>query len=127
MTNESVDSFRPSSIVVRPPERNLRLILAYDGTDFFGWQRQVGVPTVQAAVEEKLERITGEPVTVIAAGRTDTGVHAAGQVVSFRTRGRIPAARVAVAMNSLPPHTVVARYAADAATELHARLDAVSR
>jgi len=108
-------------------ERNLRVVLAYDGTDFYGWQRQVGVPTVQAAVEEKLERITGEPVRVIAAGRTDTGVHASGQVVNFRTRGSIPADRVAVAMNSRPPYTVVARRVREVPAAFHARFDAVSR
>jgi len=127
----STTAIGPPSSVLRPSspgsERNLRVILAYDGTDFFGWQRQVGVPTVQAAVEQKLARMTGEPARVIAAGRTDTGVHAAGQVVNFRTRGRIPIERVATAMNSLPPYTVVARHAAEVSPEFHARFDAVSR
>jgi tRNA pseudouridine38-40 synthase len=103
------------------------LTLAYDGTDFFGWQRQVGLPTVQAAVEGKLGRITGEAVSVTAAGRTDAGVHAAGQVVNFRTRGRIPTERVATAMNSLPPYTIVARRVSDVPVGFNARFDAVSR
>jgi len=111
----------------RGAERNLRLLLAYDGTGFHGWQRQAGVPTVQAAVEEKLARLTDAPVGVVAAGRTDAGVHATGQVVNFRTTGRIPTERVAAAMNSLPPHTIVARHAREVPAEFHARFDAVRR
>src|SRR5439155_1705888 len=107
--------------------RNLRLVLAYDGTEFHGWQRQPDAPSVQAAVEEKLRRITGEAVSVIAAGRTDAGVHATGQVIQFRTRGRIPTERVAMAMNSLPPYSVVARHAREVGPEFHARFDAVRR
>ncbi len=107
--------------------RNIRLLVAYDGTEFYGWQRQVGVPTVQAALEEKLARVTGERVNAIAAGRTDAGVHATGQVVNFRTGGRIPIDRVATAINSLQPYTLVARHAVEVADEFHARFDAVRR
>jgi tRNA pseudouridine38-40 synthase len=110
-----------------PAGRNIRVILAYDGTEFCGWQRQRGATTVQEAVEAKLERITGETVRVVAAGRTDAGVHATGQVINFRTRGRIPTERVAAAMNSIPPFTVVARHAREVPNSFHARYDAVRR
>ena len=84
---------------------NIRLTLAYDGTDFCGWQRQKTERTVQAAVEEALQRMLSEPVRVRAAGRTDSGVHATGQVVNFITTAEsFPAERWALALNShLPP------------------------
>jgi tRNA pseudouridine38-40 synthase len=85
------------------------------------------VPTVQEALEEKLRRITGAPTAVTGAGRTDAGVHATGQVVNFRTSGAIPTDRVAVALNSLPPYSIVARRPAEVAPAFHARFDAVSR
>lgn len=107
--------------------RNLRVVLAYEGTEFNGWQRQAGVPTVQEAVEEKLERVLGHPVRVTAAGRTDAGVHALGQVVNFHTGSRIPTERLAVALNSLPPYSVVARRPREVAESFHARYDAVRR
>jgi tRNA pseudouridine38-40 synthase len=112
---------------MQPGSRNIRVTLAYDGTDFCGWQRQKGAPTVQEAIEEKLTRITGERVSAIAAGRTDAGVHATGQVINFRTRGRIPTERVATALNSLPPYTVVARHPQEVPEGFHARYDAVRR
>jgi len=107
--------------------RNLRVTLAYDGTEFHGWQRQAGARTLQEAVEEKVARITGAPAAVIAAGRTDAGVHAFGQVVNFRTEGRIPTEQVAAALNSLPPRSVVARHAREVPEAFHARFDAARR
>jgi tRNA pseudouridine38-40 synthase len=107
--------------------RNLRLVLQYEGTEFHGFQRQHGVPTVQEAIEGKLTRITGSPVGVIAAGRTDAGVHATGQVINFRTGCAIPAERLAVAVNSLPPYSVLARRSAEVDLAFHARFDARTR
>jgi tRNA pseudouridine38-40 synthase len=105
----------------------LRLILEYDGTDFHGFQRQPGVPTIQEAVEAKLVRITGERLVVTGAGRTDAGVHATGQVINFRTAGSIPTERLAVAMNSLPPYAIVARHPREVPETFHARFDATGR
>ena len=108
--------------------RTLKLIVEYDGTDFCGYQRQgQGVRTVQSVLEEALAQLTRETVTVYAAGRTDTGVHALGQVVSFQTNGSIPTERLAIALNSvLPPDTAIV-----SATEMpdgfHARFSAKSR
>jgi len=107
--------------------RNVRLILEYDGTDFHGFQRQPGVPTIQEAVEAKLLRITGERLVVTGAGRTDAGVHATGQVIHFRTAGTIPTERLTVAMNSLPPYAIVARDAREVPDAFHARFDAMAR
>lgn len=107
--------------------RNLRLVLLYEGTDFHGFQRQRGVPTVQEAIENKLAKITGEPTTVIAAGRTDAGVHATGQVINFHTTCAIPAQRLAIAVNSLPPYSVLARRGEEVGPAFHARFDARSR
>ena len=72
--------------------RTLKLTLAYDGTDYAGWQVQPGQATLQDALEPVLAQITGEPIRVVASGRTDAGVHALGQVVSFRSETP-PAAR----------------------------------
>lgn len=107
--------------------RNLRLVLQYEGTDFHGFQRQRNALTVQEVIEEKLARITGETVRVNAAGRTDAGVHATGQVINFRTACAIPAERVALAVNNLPPYSVLARRSAEAPEAFHARFDARTR
>lgn len=107
--------------------RTLRATLAYDGTDFHGFQAQVGLPTVQQAVEAKLARVTGEPIRIVGAGRTDAGVHATGQVISFKTGARIPTEKVAVALNSLPPYSVIVREVREVEDEFHARFGATSR
>jgi tRNA pseudouridine38-40 synthase len=122
----------PAQSKIQNPEskiemRTLRAILQYDGTDFHGFQVQPGLVTVQAVMEAKLARVLQEPVRVAAAGRTDAGVHASGQVISFRTDGRIPVERLAVALNSLPPYTVVVKEAQPAPESFHARFSARSR
>lgn len=71
-------------------EHNLKLVLAYDGTDFHGWQRQAGVRTVQEDLEHVLRRILRHPLAVNGASRTDAGVHARGQVAAVRTSAAIP-------------------------------------
>jgi tRNA pseudouridine38-40 synthase len=87
------------------PIRNIRLTLAYDGTDFAGWQVQSNARTVQGAVEEALARMHGHPVRIQGAGRTDSGVHATGQVANFRSDlDSISGPRWQAALNSyLPP------------------------
>ena len=87
------------------PIRNIRLTLAYDGTDYSGWQVQKNAQTIQGAVETALERMHGHAVRIQGAGRTDAGVHATGQVGNFYTDlDSIDGRTWAVAMNSyLPP------------------------
>ncbi|MGV3720356.1 MAG: tRNA pseudouridine(38-40) synthase TruA, partial [Actinomycetota bacterium] len=65
--------------------RRLRLVVEYDGTRFYGFQRQPGLPTVQGELERRLSRICNHPVELVGAGRTDAGVHALGQVIHFDT------------------------------------------
>ena len=80
-----------------------RLIIEYDGTDFHGWQMQPGARTVQATLEEALARLLGQPTRVAAAGRTDAGVHASGQVVCFASTRDITLATLQRALNALTP------------------------
>jgi len=91
--------------------RNIALRLSYDGTRYHGFQRQsLPVVAVQNVLEKVLAEVCGEPVELAAAGRTDTGVHAYGQVVNFFTDGRIPVAQLPRAVNGLPPrHTASPR------------------
>jgi tRNA pseudouridine38-40 synthase len=103
--------------------RNVRLILAYDGTDFAGWQRQPKVPTIQACLENALEKLTGTPVPVCGSGRTDAGVHALHQVANFHTASPIPCSNLVKALNDLLPPTVRVKTAEDVGPAFHARYD----
>jgi len=109
--------------------RNIKLTIAYDGTGYHGFQAQkgTGLPTIQEALERVLGILTKEQVTVIGSGRTDTGVHAWGQVVNFHSKTRIPAERLPLAANSLLPPSIVVRKAEDVPPDFHARFDAVSK
>jgi len=108
--------------------RNIRLLIAYDGTDFCGWQRQESGRTVQGVIEQALEKMHGQPVNLTGCGRTDAGVHAAGQTANFFTAiDSIPACRFAPALNSLLPQDVRVLEADEQAGGFHARFSAVSR
>lgn len=102
----------------------IKLILEYDGTDFAGWQRQPDRPTVQEAVETAVEGVTRTKVSVVAAGRTDAGVHAVGQTASFRTDRVMPPRQWARALNAHLPDTIVVRAAAVMPDTFHARYSA---
>jgi tRNA pseudouridine38-40 synthase len=86
--------------------RIIRLVVSYDGTDFCGWQRQLGDRTVQGELEDALARLAGKRIPIVGAGRTDAGVHAVGQVASFRTALRLGEAELLRALNSLLPRDV---------------------
>jgi tRNA pseudouridine38-40 synthase len=103
--------------------QNIRLILAYDGTDFRGWQRQPEGPTIQACLEDALQKLTGAPTPVCGSGRTDAGVHALHQVANFLTASTIPCVNFVKALNDLLPPTVRIKSAGDAAPAFHARYD----
>ncbi|MEW6351954.1 MAG: tRNA pseudouridine(38-40) synthase TruA [Thermodesulfobacteriota bacterium] len=104
-----------------------RAVLEYDGTGYHGWQLQPGIPTVQGEVERVLERILCRPTRVHAAGRTDAGVHASGQVIHFIAEWSHGPERLQKACNSLLPGEVTVRSVEDASPEFHARHSAVSK
>lgn len=108
-------------------ERYLRATVAYDGTDFCGFQFQVGQRTAQGALEEALATITQEPIRVIGAGRTDSGVHALGQVVAFSTRWRKAIRDLLRAWNAVLPKDVAVWSLAEASAGFHPRFGARSR
>jgi tRNA pseudouridine38-40 synthase len=107
--------------------RNIRLTVAYDGTDFYGWQRQSEKPTVQGLLESAAGKITGEEVKIFGSGRTDAGVHAANQVANFQTSCPIPCENLVKALNHLLPASVRVKEAREAASSFHARNDARSK
>lgn len=105
----------------------IRLILEYDGTDFSGWQVQPGERTVQAELERSLKELTGEEIRTVAAGRTDAGVHALGQVASFSTESSHPPGVFVKALNArLPPDASVLA-AEEASPGFNARYSAVGK
>jgi tRNA pseudouridine38-40 synthase len=108
--------------------RNIRLILAYDGTEFSGWQVQNNARTVQGDIEEALERMHGRPVRIQGAGRTDSGVHASGQVGNFFSDlDSIDPVRWHIALNSYLPPDVRALASSEAAETFNAKNDARQR
>ena len=108
--------------------RTLKLTVEYDGTDFCGYQTQgQGERTVQSVLANAVQTITQQDVTLSAAGRTDTGVHALGQVVSFQTTARVPTERFAIALNSVLPRDLSVATVEDALDDFHARFSARRR
>ena len=109
--------------------RNIKLLLAYDGTNYHGFQKQnnTRLKTVQGTLEEALRVLTKEEVRVIGSGRTDAGVHAQGQVANFLSNTTIPQERFPLALNSLLPSDIVVWEAEDVPREFHARFDAVKK
>jgi tRNA pseudouridine38-40 synthase len=113
--------------VTDPAERRFALTLAYDGSAFHGWQAQPDVVTVQSTLEDILSRIFDRPTRVVAAGRTDRGVHATGQVVSFRAPATWTAPDLMRSVNALLPDSVHVGAASAVPPDFHARYSAVAR
>ena len=103
---------------------NIKVVLEYDGTNFAGWQQQARGRTVEAELKRALREITGGDRAVYAAGRTDAGAHAKGQVVSFRYEGRIAPRRLVAALNARLPQDVAVLSAETAPEDFHARFSA---
>jgi len=105
----------------------IALGVEYDGRPYFGWQSQPDQPTVQDALQAALSRIADAPISVIAAGRTDTGVHALEQVVHFETRAARPLNAWVRGVNALLPDSIAVRWAHVVPEEFHARFSAHGR
>lgn len=107
--------------------RFFKLTLAYDGAAYAGWQWQPNLPTIQGALEAALLQVTGEPIRAIASGRTDTGVHALGQVVSFKAQTGLPSEVLCKAINANLPDDVLALDVREAPEGFHAIRDALGK
>jgi tRNA pseudouridine38-40 synthase len=107
--------------------RNFKLVLCYDGTEFHGWQKQPGLRTIQGELDRAIETVTGTLPTTLASGRTDAGVHALGQVVSFATESRLDVLVLARACNALLPFDIRVLSAEEVPIGFHATLHAVSK
>jgi tRNA pseudouridine38-40 synthase len=107
--------------------RNIRLVIEYDGAQYFGWQRQNGHRSIQQTLEEKIRLITKEEVTVIGSGRTDSGVHAINQIAHFKMGGDINDANLLRALNSVLPDDIVIKQLEEVHPSFHARFDVKSK
>lgn len=107
--------------------RRIKVTLAYDGTDFHGWQVQPDLPTIQGTLQKVLEQIEGRPVHVIGAGRTDAGVHALAQVAAFDLANPIPVENLRRAMNRLLPPAIRVLDAQQSAPDFHPRHHALAK
>jgi tRNA pseudouridine38-40 synthase len=101
-----------------------KLIVAYDGTQYHGWQIQPGLPTIQELLQKHLARILGHRVGVYGAGRTDAGVHAKGQTAHFRTSRAMEIKVLGRALNATLPHDIVIRKIEEVSPDFHAQFDA---
>ena len=97
------------------------LRVAYDGTDYCGWQLQPGRPTIEAVLNETLSSLLGESIVVKGASRTDSGVHSLGNVAVFDTNTQIPADKISYALNQRLPDDIVIQESAEVAADFHPR------
>jgi tRNA pseudouridine38-40 synthase len=107
--------------------RNFKMIVEYDGTAYCGWQRQENGLTIQQVLEEAIQLITGEKVTVIGSGRTDAGVHALNQVAHFKSCSRLPVINIYRGMNSVLPPDIVVKELEEVTDDFHAQHDVKSK
>ncbi|MBN1526319.1 MAG: tRNA pseudouridine(38-40) synthase TruA [Candidatus Omnitrophica bacterium] len=107
--------------------RNIKLTIRYDGTAYVGWQRQKNGVSVQEAVEKTLRKIIGEKICLIGAGRTDSGVHARGQVANFKTASHLAPERIKRALNSRLPEDIAVSAVEEAGTDFHAQFSALGK
>lgn len=107
--------------------RNIRLTLAYDGSYYVGWQVQPNGVSVQAVVEAAILKLTGEPSRLMAAGRTDSGVHAFGQVANFTTESNIPCEKLRAGLQNFLPEDVAVRDVSEVDVEFHSTYSAKSK
>lgn len=106
---------------------NVALGIEYDGSRYYGWQRQAEVASVQGCLEQALSKVADEPITVFCAGRTDAGVHATGQVVHFATQARRKDAAWTMGVNAHLPPDIAVRWVKTVDVDFHARFSATAR
>ncbi|RKD34146.1 tRNA pseudouridine(38-40) synthase TruA [Thermohalobacter berrensis] len=104
--------------------RNIKLTIEYDGTRYCGWQIQPDNITIQEELEKAITKITKEKIKLIGSGRTDSGVHARGQVANFYTKSRVPAQKFKLAINSLLPKDIAVLESEEVEKDFHARFSA---
>ncbi|GGE00779.1 tRNA pseudouridine(38-40) synthase TruA [Paenibacillus nasutitermitis] len=104
--------------------RNLRVVVSYDGTRYYGFQTQPGGNTIQDIIQDTIKKLSGEDVRIIGSGRTDAGVHARGQVFNFHTDAAIPVERWAIALNTRLPSDIVIRCVDEVEPEFHSSYSA---
>jgi tRNA pseudouridine38-40 synthase len=106
---------------------NIKLIIEYDGSDYFGFQKQPDLPTIQGRLEEALRQLVFMESPLYGAGRTDAGVHARGQVVNFKASTRVPVGRLPAALNARLPSDIVVKHSELVPDDFNARFSAVRR
>lgn len=104
--------------------RNIKMVIAYDGTNYHGFQRQKNALAIQEVLEDIMSPIFGHPVWIIGSGRTDTGVHARAQTINFITTSRIPVDKMPIAVNSRLPRDIAVLSAEEVSADFHARFSA---
>ena len=102
--------------------RNIKLTIEYDGKEFNGWQKQPKQLNIQGTIEKAIQQITGEEVELMASGRTDSGVHALGQVANFKTNSNIPIEKIPIAINSNLKKSILIKSAEEVDERFHSRL-----
>ncbi len=107
--------------------RNIKLTIEYDGTDFFGWQKQPNCRTVQEVMENTIKKVLGEDIHLLGASRTDRGVHALGQVACFKTNSSLHLEAMFKAFNALLPEDIVIHQIEEVPLEFHPRYWAKSK
>ncbi len=107
--------------------RNLKLTIEYDGTNYLGWQRQKRGPTIQETIESAIEKITKNGVKLIGSGRTDSGVHALGQVANFKTSTGLSPSQLQKALNSILPQDISILECSEVDLRFHSQFDAKSK
>jgi tRNA pseudouridine38-40 synthase len=107
--------------------RRIKITVAYDGTEFHGWQVQPGLPTIQGTLEKIVSGIEGKPVHVAGSGRTDAGVHALAQVAAFNLENPIPSYNLRKAINRLLPPAVRVLSVEETRPDFHPRYDAIAK
>jgi tRNA pseudouridine38-40 synthase len=105
----------------------IKLVVEYDGSNYHGFQRQNNAHTIQSEIENQLFNLCREKISITAAGRTDAGVHARGQVIAFNTASSIPAANWAAAINSFLPDDIRVLSSCEVSPEFHPQFHAISK